>query len=150
MACPECGGEDAGDGQVCASCGVPLVSGSAWSTATSMGLQQNAAGMLCYLLGWITGLIFIKLEKDNDFVRFHAMQSIVIFGGLMWGIAVAFSVSLLLLEIPNVGVIVWLFWVFGWAWVFLIGILWIFLMVKAYRGQRYKVRWAGSLAEKYL
>ncbi len=150
MACPKCGGEDVGDGETCASCGVTLVPEDARSTATSVGLRPNVAALLCYLLGWITGLIFIKLEKENDFVRFHAMQSIVIFGGLMWGIAVAFSVSLLLLEIPNVGVIVWLFWVFGWAWVFLIGILWVFLMVKAYRGQRYKVRWAGSLAEKYL
>ncbi|MEE8374098.1 MAG: hypothetical protein V3R87_10300 [Dehalococcoidia bacterium] len=150
MVCPKCGAEKTGDGETCASCGVILVPEDARSTATSVGLRPNVAALLCYLLGWITGLIFIKLEKENDFVRFHAMQSIVIFGGLMWGIAVAFSVSLLLLEIPNVGVIVWLFWVFGWAWVFLIGILWVFLMVKAYRGRRYKVRWAGSLAEKYL
>jgi uncharacterized membrane protein len=49
---------------------------------TSNGLEENVAGLLCYVLGWITGLVFILIEKENKFVRFHAMQSIVVFGGL--------------------------------------------------------------------
>ncbi len=45
------------------------------------GMTENVAGLLCYSLGWITGLIFLLIDK-RPFVRFHAAQSIVIFGGL--------------------------------------------------------------------
>ena len=150
MNCPRCGAVNAEDSVICRSCGTSLVSDDSKSAATRIGLKENVAGMLCYLLGWITGLLFIKLEKGNDFVRFHAVQSIFIFGGLTWGAIVFFAISLLLFEVPNIGVIVWLFWVFAWLWVFLAGILWIFLMVKAYRGKRYKLRWVGNIAEKYI
>ena len=47
---------------------------------TSTGLTENVAGLLCYILGWITGIIFLILEPDNKFVRFHAIQSIIVFG----------------------------------------------------------------------
>ena len=46
---------------------------------TSVGLQANVAGLLCYLVGWITGLIFFLIEKENKFVRFHALQSLITF-----------------------------------------------------------------------
>ena len=49
---------------------------------TSTGIQPNVAALLSYLLGWVTGLIFFLIEKDNKFVRFHAMQSIIVFGAL--------------------------------------------------------------------
>jgi len=49
---------------------------------TSTGLQENIAGLLCYVLGWVTGIIFLFIEKENKFVRFHAVQSIVVFGVL--------------------------------------------------------------------
>jgi len=49
--------------------------------STGTGLQQNVAGLLCYVLGWITGIIFLVIEKDNKFIRFHAVQSIVVFWG---------------------------------------------------------------------
>ena len=45
-------------------------------------LKPNIAGLLCYLLFWVTGIIFLILEKKNQFVRFHAMQSIITFGAL--------------------------------------------------------------------
>lgn len=47
---------------------------------TSTGLQENIAALLCYVLGWITGLIFFLIEPNNKFIRFHAMQSIIVFG----------------------------------------------------------------------
>src|SRR5215472_15274355 len=47
---------------------------------TSLGIRARTAGLLCYLFGWVTGLIFFLLEKENHFVRFHAMQSILFFG----------------------------------------------------------------------
>ena len=47
---------------------------------TTTGMEPNLEGLLCYVLGWITGLIFLIIEKENQFVRFHAVQSIVVFG----------------------------------------------------------------------
>ena len=104
---------------------------------TSMGLEPNLAGLLCYVLGWVTGLIFFILEKENKFVRFHAMQSIVVFGTLT-------VVSIILSFIPFAG------WVINWVISLLGLILWIILMIKAYQGQRYKLPWAGNIAEKQV
>jgi uncharacterized membrane protein len=95
---------------------------------TSMGLDPNVAGLLCYALGWITGLLFYFLEKDNKFVRFHAIQSIVTFG-------VFTIVVVIIYYIPIVG------------WI-LASILWIGLMIKAYQGHKFGLPWAGSFAEK--
>ena len=47
---------------------------------TSTGLDENIAGLLCYVLGWVSGIILLLLENENKFVRFHAMQSIIVFG----------------------------------------------------------------------
>ena len=49
---------------------------------TSTGLDENIAGLLCYVLGWVSGIVFILIERENKFVRFHAIQSIVVFGVL--------------------------------------------------------------------
>ncbi len=104
---------------------------------TSTGLQPNVAGLLCYVLGWITGIIFLILEKDNQFVRFHAIQSIIIFG-------VITVLDIILRFIPFI----------GWVLALIIGILafvlWIVLMVKAYQGQRYKLPVAGNVAEQQV
>ena len=104
---------------------------------TSMGLDENIAGLLCYVLWWVSGLAFFLLETDNKFVRFHALQSIVVFGTV--------TIALLVLGwIPVVGI-------FFTSVVWLIGvILWIVLMIKAYQGQRYKLPVAGDFAEKRL
>lgn len=102
---------------------------------TSTGMDENVAGLLCYVLGWITGLIFFLIEKKNKFVRFHALQSIIVFGVLTLA-------SIVLGWIPIIG------WVIGWIiWVLAI-VLWILLMVKAYQGEKYKLPWSGNLAEK--
>lgn len=102
---------------------------------TSTGIQENVAGLLSYLAGWVTGLVFILLEQDNKFVRFHAMQSIIVFGGL--------SILSSIFWIPIIG------WIIG-AIAGVAGfILWIVLMVKANQGEMFKVPWAGDLAEKW-
>ena len=104
---------------------------------TSMGLEPNLAGLLCYVVGWVTGLIFLILEKENQFVRFHAVQSIVVFG--------AFTVvDIILSFIPIIG------WIIMWILGVCSFILWIILMFKAYQGQKYKLPWAGNFAEKQL
>ena len=104
---------------------------------TSMGMEQNIAGLLCYLVGWITGLVFFLMEKENRFVRFHAMQSIVVFGALT-------VVSIILGAIPLIGAL------FSWLVGVLALILWIVLMVKAYQNEMYKLPWAGNFAEKHI
>lgn len=103
--------------------------------ASSTGLDPNLAGLLCYLLGLITGIVFLIIEKESRFVRFHAYQSLAVFGAL-------FVLSLIAGFIPVIGK--------------LIGILlapvglivWILLMVKAYQGERYKIPLAGDWAEE--
>ena len=104
---------------------------------TSMGLEPNLAGLLCYLVGWVTGLVFLILEKENQFVRFHAIQSIAVFGALT-------VVNIILILIPIIG------WIIAWLINVLAFILWIILMFKAYQGQKYKLPWAGEFAEKQL
>ena len=103
---------------------------------TSTGLAENVAGLFCYILGWITGLVFILIEQENKFVRFHAMQSIIVFGVLT-------IASFILGWIPFIGTFL--------AWVIsLLGVaLWIVLMIKAYQGTKYKLPWSGNLAEKW-
>ena len=104
---------------------------------TSTGLDENVAGLLCYVAGWISGLVFILIEKENKLVRFHAMQSIVVFGVLT-------VASFILSWIPIIGAIfTWIIWVIG-------VVLWIVLMVKAYQGAKFKLPWAGDLAEKWV
>jgi len=104
---------------------------------STTGLEPNIAGLLCYLGGWITGIVFLVIEQKNKSVRFHALQSIVTFGALT-------VASALLNWIPFV----------GGFFSAVIGIsafiLWILLMVKAYQGELYKVPVAGHVAEGIL
>lgn len=106
-------------------------------TKTSTGINENVAGLLCYLAGWITGLIFLLIEKENLFVRFHAMQSIITFGGL--------TVLVIILSfIPMLG---WI--LLSIIWIVEL-VLWILLMIKAYQGEMYKLPVIGDLAEKNI
>jgi uncharacterized membrane protein len=116
---------------------------SAAKGRTSTGLEPNIAGLLCYVLGWVTGIIFLLLEKRNRFVRFHAIQSIATFG-LLTAVSIALSI---LAVIPFLGVI---FSVVDWLIGILGFILWIVLMVKAYQGQMFKLPWAGDLAKRQV
>lgn len=104
---------------------------------TSVGLDENVAGLLCYVLGWISGFIIILLERENRFVRFHAMQSIIVFGTItvIWGV---------ISWIPVINVI------FGAIIGIMTFILWVVLMVKAYQSEMFKIPRAGDLAEKWI
>ena len=66
---------------------------------TSTGLAPNVAALLCYVGGWISGVIFLVLEQKNRFVRFHAIQSIITFGtitvaGILLGLIPVVGVAL--------------------------------------------------------
>ena len=110
---------------------------------TSTGLDENIAGLLCYVLGWISGIVLLLLERENKFVRFHAVQSIVTFGGITI-ITIALSI---LGFIPFLGVV---FDIANWIIGVLAFVLWIVLMVKAYQGTKYKLPWSGNLADKWV
>ena len=105
------------------------------------GLQPNVAGLLCYVLGWISGIVFLVIEPKDKFVRFHAWQSIFVFGAL----SVASIVVGIFAVIPFIGL---LFGIINYLLGALAFILWIILMYKAYQGQTWKVPWAGAQAEK--
>ena len=103
---------------------------------SSTGLPEHIAGLLCYVLGWVSGLVLYLIEKESDFVRFHATQSIIVFGALTLA-------SIALGVVPFIGGLVApLLSLLAFA-------LWIVLMIKAFQHTRYKLPWAGDLAEKY-
>ncbi len=104
---------------------------------TKLGIDENIEALLCYAGAFITGIIFLILEKDNKYVRFHAMQSLVTFLGL-------FIISTVISIIPVIGVIIS-------ALITPLGIvLWLFMMYKAYNGEIYKLPFAGDFSEKQI
>jgi uncharacterized membrane protein len=103
------------------------------------GLDPNIGGLLSYVLGWISGLVFFLMEEKDDFIRFHAMQSMIVFGAIT-----VFSIVFgILFRVPFLGAILGTLLWLGSV------VLWIVLMVKAYQGERFKLPIAGDLAEKY-
>jgi len=134
MFCPKCGTENPEGAKFCSKCGAEL-GVSAKPSETSVGLSANVAGLLCYVGGWISGIVFLVIEKKSKFVRFHAWQSIMTFGVLT-------VVYLILFSIPIIG------WVLGWI-IWVLGlVLWIILMIQAGTGKMWKLPWAGNWAEK--
>jgi uncharacterized membrane protein len=99
--------------------------------------NENLLGAVAYLLGFITGIVLLLVEKKSSYVRFHAMQSTILFGGL-------FVINLALGFIPFLG------WLVGLLLSIAAFILWLVLMWKAFSGVKYKVPFVGNLAEKQL
>lgn len=99
--------------------------------------NENLMGAAAYLLGFITGIVFLLIEKQNKFVRFHAMQSTLLFGAI-------FVANIALGFVPILG------WLVGLLLSFVSFILWIVLMWKAFQGETYKVPYVGKLAEEQL
>jgi uncharacterized membrane protein len=107
------------------------------SNGSGLGLEPNVASLLCYLAMWVSGIIFLVLEQKNRQVRFHAAQSVVTFGSLT-------ILSAILRWVPFAGPF------FSASIGLLIFILWLVLMVKAYRGENYRLPLAAELADKLL
>lgn len=107
------------------------------TSGSSLNLDENVAGLLCYLGTFVTGIIFLILEKKSRFVRFHAMQSTVFFVGI-W--VVYFVVDFL----PVIG---WLLTSICSLFAF---IMWIVLMVKAYQKEFFKLPVVGQIADDFL
>jgi uncharacterized membrane protein len=153
--CIKCGTVIADNAAFCGNCGASQSVGapvgapaaaSAPVAPVQSQMSETVAATLSYALGWLTGLIFYLIDK-RPYVRFHAAQSIVVFGGLhiltfiigaffglsiMTGGFAGFSLGLALYRILDVIVL----------------ILWVLLMIKAYQGERFRVPFAADLAEK--
>jgi uncharacterized membrane protein len=161
--CSGCGADVPAGSAFCKQCGRPVAAGQASPSApppvhqphpgtgapATAGLEPNVAGALCYILGWVTGLIFLLIDKRPS-VRFHAAQSIVIFGALQIIFIIigsAFS-SYIFLGRAGLG------WSFGYMiynLIWLVGlILGIFLMFKAYQGEQFRVPVAADFADKLV
>jgi uncharacterized membrane protein len=137
MFCSKCGAENPEGAKFCSKCGAGLGTsvGVSPEAESSTGLSANVAGLLCYVLGWITGIIFIVLEKKSTFVRFHAWQSIMTFGVLT-------VAQLVVGWIPFVG------WILSILIGILMFVLWLILIIQAGTGKMWKVPGAGDWAER--
>ncbi len=107
------------------------------SKKTKIGIEENLAGVLCYLVGFVSGIVMFAIERDNRFVKFHALQSFVVFLGLT-------IINMLVGVIPFIGSLL------GALTLILMIFLWIFLIVKAFGGEKYMVPGVGKFVEETL
>ena len=121
-----------------AGSGAPAPAGS-----SSTGLDPRVASVVAYSAWWVTGLVFLALERSDDAVRFHAAQSVVVFGLASAVIALAFGVALPLMLVSSDAVRV-LMAVANVTWLAAVG-LWAWLVYKAASGERWCVPGLGPL-----
>jgi uncharacterized membrane protein len=145
--CSACG-SDVGGAAFCPKCGAAqgaaatAPAGGGAVAAPTSGLEENVAGLLCYVLGWITGLIFFLIDK-RPFVRFHAAQSI----GLSIGLIVVYILVgfvFAMMHIIHLGILALAIYPILALLVF---VLWIFMMYKAYQHEKFKLPLIGDIAE---
>jgi len=144
--CGKCGSSIQEGAPFCPQCGAPVAAAAAPQPVTmapvsSTGLQENVAGLLCYLLGWLTGIIFLLIDK-RPFVRFHAAQSIVVFG-VLFIIRIILSFGFVSMGIYGFGL---------WGMISLLVslitlIAWVVLMIMAYQGKWFEVPIAAPIAK---
>jgi uncharacterized membrane protein len=141
--CAQCGAE--GQGNFCPSCGAPRgTATAAGPAASSSPIDDNLAAALCYLLGLLTGIVFLVIEpyNRNREIRFHAFQSIFLSAGFF----VASIAVMILSSIPFLG---WVIALLFLPALYVAGfVLWIMLMIKAYNRERWVLPVIGPMAEK--
>ncbi len=141
MNCPSCNREPGGISVRCRYCGMkaPLAV-HAGGRSSINGLDPNMGALFCYLGFFVTGIIFYLLEKESRFVRFHALQSLVTFGGI--------TALLLLIRLPFPGArlaeVLYMMLLLGAL------VLWVLLMLKAYQGEEFEVPLVGDWLKEYL
>lgn len=162
--CSGCGADVPAGSAFCKQCGRPVAAGQSSSPSApppaqhsnpgsgapaTAGLADNVAGALCYSLWWLTGIIFLVIDKRHS-VRFHAAQSIVVFGMitiLYWVIDAMFTTSI---AFGSIG----MGWTFGYTLFMLVRlvalVVWIFLMFKAYQGEQFRVPIAANIADSLV
>jgi uncharacterized membrane protein len=114
--------------------------------STSTGVDARLASVLCYAGWWVTGLVFLFAERRDANVRFHAAQSLIVFGVLSIALflcggasAIAFFVAAQTFQMMQaIGNALW----FGAV------LLWLFLLVKTWRGETWRVPVVADLATR--
>jgi uncharacterized membrane protein len=157
MFCSKCGTENPDGAKFCSKCGAELSAPAKPSEAaakpeaeSSTGLSANVAGLLCYVVGWITGIVFVALEKKSKFVKFHAWQSIMVFG-VLTAAHLVLSTILGAIAVATLSPGLAIFaGVMSWIIGMLMLVLWIILLIQAGTGKMWKVPWAGDWAEKQI
>src|SRR5579862_3280291 len=145
--CGKCGSSVPEGAPFCPQCGAQVAAAGApappmaMAPAGTTGLQENVAGLLCYLLGWLTGIIFLLIDK-RPFVRFHAAQSIVVFG-ILFIIRMVLSFGILSTGLYGFGL---------WSMISLLVSLvtlvaWIVLMIMAFQGKWFEVPIVAPIAK---
>ncbi len=116
------------------------------ASQSSTGLDPKLAGLLCYILGIITGLIFFLIEKSNDVVRFHAAQSILFSGSMivLWIILTILQFVILSISVSLGSIFSLLTMLLGLA----VFVLWVVLLIKGYSGEKWKLPVIGDIAER--
>ena len=160
--CTKCGAQLGEGMSFCAACGsatgsaaggpaAPASGGVAAPATGSTAMASNVAGLLTYILGFITGIIFLVIEpyKNDRFVRFHAFQSIFFNVGLVvfW---IAYTILASILGFVSLGFLAVAMGLFGLLITLAILAYWIFLMYKAYNNELYKIPFIGDLAAKQV
>jgi uncharacterized membrane protein len=175
MFCQKCGAQNPDNAMTCGQCGAPLGvnanMGAAPGNQQPYGYQQqpygnqppygtqpgpgvggqtsmqkNVAGVLCYLFGWITGIIFLVIEKDR-FVRFHAWQSIFFSGALSILVILVSIISGAALGSFSWGLYRFMSVLSTILWIVQVGVM-ILCMVNAYQYKCFKLPVIGDIAEK--
>ena len=142
--CKSCG-QEIGTASFCPKCGASqgaVATPVAAAASPTEGLQENVAGLLCYILGWVTGLIFLLIDK-RPFVKFHAAQSIAMSIGVIV-LYIALAIFMGVLHVMHFFFLGLLIYPILWLALFL---LWIFVMYKAYQHEKYKLPIIGNLVE---
>lgn len=123
---------------------------------SSTGMDGNVAALVAYAFGWLSGLIIYLMEKENRFVRFHAMQSILLSVTVgVVSIILGFVLPIVMLILSQlsevlatiIGLIAALFWL---LFAFVILALWISCLVRAYQGKMFKLPIIGNMAENIV
>lgn len=104
---------------------------------TALGIDENLEGALAYLFGIVTGILLLFIEKDNKFIKFHAVQSIIVSIAAM---AILIIAGIILVFIPIIG---WLLYILLYLGTLA---LWLLLMYKAYNKEMFKLPIAGDIA----
>lgn len=124
----------------------PPAAGGSEVESSSTGIDPKLAGLLCYILGIVTGLVFFLIEKTHSTVRFHAAQSILyslatiavwivlgifdlVLAQISWTMASLFAMVQLLVYLG-------------------LFVLWVILLIKGYSGEKWKLPVLGDMAER--
>jgi uncharacterized membrane protein len=153
--CKACG-QDIGGAAFCSKCGASQgaaapAAPAATSESPTAGIDENVAGLLCYLFGWISGLIFLLIDK-RPFVRFHGAQAIAlnitffVVWILFWIVTVILGFITALMHFPIGFLMVFLFPVIVIGFIAVA----IFCMYKAYQREKFKLPIIGDMVEKMI